>query len=74
MKCPNCGGENFSTVDSRWGEGLVRRRRECRSCFTRFNTIEITELEYNKIKRQNRQFEEIADRFRKWDFDVGEQK
>lgn len=74
MKCPECNGENLHTIDSRWGYGFVKRRRECKSCGGRFNTLEITEKEYNKIMRKVTEFEEIAHRARRWDFDVGEER
>ena len=41
MKCPNCQSLNVFVLDSRPQEGMVRRRRECDSCGTRFSTVEI---------------------------------
>ena len=42
MKCPRCGANDDRVVDSREsGEGrVIRRRRECASCFLRFTTYE----------------------------------
>lgn len=46
MKCPYCGSEKDSVVDSRKGEGgkTVRRRRRCENCGKRYNTIERVEF------------------------------
>lgn len=41
MKCPNCQSLNVFVLDSRPQEGMVRRRRGCDSCGTRFSTVEI---------------------------------
>lgn len=41
MQCPNCGGENFRTIDSRRAKAHIRRRRECETCGTRFTTKEV---------------------------------
>ena len=51
MQCPNCSCANLKTVDSRAMDGGTRRRRECQECGGRFNTYEITEMEYNRLKR-----------------------
>ncbi len=43
MVCPKCGNDT-KVIDSREDEMLiaVNRRRECRTCAKRFNTVEIT--------------------------------
>lgn len=41
MKCPNCESKNVFVVESRPQAGVVRRRRECDDCGTRFSTVEI---------------------------------
>jgi transcriptional regulator NrdR family protein len=51
MQCPSCGSEDLKTVDSRPSDGMIRRRKECKSCGGRFSTYEITEKEYNRLKR-----------------------
>ena len=42
MKCPYCGNEQDSVLDSRPLEGasVIRRRRECQGCAKRFTTYE----------------------------------
>lgn len=46
MWCPFCNHEDTRVVDSRvTGDGMqIRRRRECASCASRFNTYETPEL------------------------------
>ena len=51
MQCPKCNCTDLKTVDSRPGDGMTRRRKECQGCGGRFNTYEITEKEYNRMKR-----------------------
>ena len=43
MKCPFCGYEKSSVIDSRPVEenNSIRRRRECESCHKRFTTYEV---------------------------------
>lgn len=43
MKCPFCGFEKSSVIDSRPVEenNSIRRRRECESCHKRFTTYEV---------------------------------
>ena len=42
MKCPRCGHLESRVVDSRYREGgeVIRRRRECEKCGSRFTTYE----------------------------------
>ena len=42
MRCPKCGGNKSSVVDSRQAEdgNTIRRRRECEECQHRFTTYE----------------------------------
>lgn len=46
MKCPYCGGNETKVIDSREGEGVIRRRRECENieCGKRFTTYERIEM------------------------------
>ena len=46
MYCPFCGATDTTVIDSRLAsEGaMVRRRRECLSCYERFTTFETAEL------------------------------
>lgn len=45
MRCPKCGGNKSSVVDSRQAEdgNTIRRRRECEKCQHRFTTYERVE-------------------------------
>ena len=45
MRCPKCGGNKSSVVDSRQAEDgtTIRRRRECEECQHRFTTYERVE-------------------------------
>lgn len=45
MRCPACGEDNNSVIDSRETEGgsAIRRRRECLTCSRRFTTKERVE-------------------------------
>src|SRR5882672_11528431 len=57
MKCPFCGENNDSVVDSREaGDGsFVRRRRECLKCERRFTSYErIDEIPYMVVKKDGR--------------------
>ena len=42
MRCPHCGNIDDKVVDSRPSSdhSVIRRRRECLACATRFTTIE----------------------------------
>lgn len=44
MRCPKCGSEELSVVDSRGDDLAIRRRRECQSCQFRFTTYERIEF------------------------------
>jgi transcriptional repressor NrdR len=51
MWCPFCNHENTRVVDSRLTrDGMqIRRRRQCESCNSRFNTYESSELKAPRI-------------------------
>lgn len=44
MRCPRCGSDDLSVVDSRGDGTSIRRRRECAGCEFRFTTFERIEL------------------------------
>ena len=44
MRCPKCGQEELSVVDSRGDDLAIRRRRECQACQFRFTTYERIEF------------------------------
>jgi transcriptional repressor NrdR len=46
MKCPVCG-KKAKVIDVREVGNRIKRRRECTSCLTRFNTFE--GLDYTSI-------------------------
>lgn len=54
MRCPKCGGNKSSVVDSRQAEDgkTIRRRRECDECHHRFTTYErVEELTLVVVKK-----------------------
>lgn len=44
MKCPICKC-NTKTLESRQKDNIMRRRKECVNCFTRFTTHEKIQIE-----------------------------
>ncbi len=60
MKCPFCGSENTSVIDSREIENgyVIRRRRICGNCNRRFTTYE--KFEIFVLKRNGK--EEVFDK------------
>lgn len=48
--CEKCGQVNSQVVDTRQPDGIVRRRRECMTCKTRWYTFEIGEQSMNDLK------------------------
>lgn len=64
MRCPKCGGNKSSVIDSRQAEdgNTIRRRRECDECQYRFTTYErVEERTLVVVKRMARgnNFQEI---------------
>ena len=58
MRCPVCGAANSSVKDSRPSDddAVIRRRRSCDACGSRFTTFERVQLrEITVIKRDGRQ-------------------
>lgn len=55
MKCPQCGHTNDRVLDTReQKEGdLIRRRRECMACKTRFTTVESLVLTYPYVIKKD---------------------
>lgn len=41
MKCPVCGSDNITTIDSRSDNDSIVRRKKCIACNHRWSTIEI---------------------------------
>lgn len=44
MRCPRCGSDKTSVIDSRADGDSIKRRRQCNDCDSRFNTYERLEL------------------------------
>ncbi len=55
MKCPFCGANDTSVMDSRVGEegNSIRRRRRCQVCQKRFTTYETADLMMPQVVKQN---------------------
>ena len=55
MKCPYCGQTTTSVKDSRPAEdnSVVRRRRECTDCDSRFTTLERVQLRELVVTKRN---------------------
>src|SRR4030042_2711306 len=60
MNCPYCGFEDSKVIDSRAGEGGIRRRRQCLSCGQRFSTLERTELGVLLVAKKDGRREEFS--------------
>ncbi len=56
MRCPTCGSEDSQVLETRDSPEGVQRRRRCKQCQQRFNTIERIALEHPPmvIKRDGR--------------------
>ena len=55
MKCPFCGANDTSVMDSRVSEegNSIRRRRRCQTCQKRFTTYETADLMMPQVVKQN---------------------
>jgi len=55
MKCPRCAADDDRVVDSRTSADaeVIRRRRECLSCFMRFTTYERVEESPLRVVKKN---------------------
>ncbi|RMA97778.1 transcriptional regulator NrdR [Hydrogenothermus marinus] len=55
MKCPKCGSINDKVIDTRLSKDatVIRRRRECIECGTRFTTYERQEEEKIIVKKKS---------------------
>lgn len=51
MDCPVCGGATV-VADSRGAGDQIKRRRRCRACGYRFNTIELDMDQYERMIRR----------------------
>ena len=63
MNCPYCGGQEARVIDSRGLDEVVRRRRKCLTCGSRFTTYErIQPNEIFVIKKDGRREEFSRDK------------
>lgn len=55
MKCPFCGADDTTVVDTRINEDgdIVRRRRRCLTCDKRFTTYERAEIRLPQVVKKN---------------------
>jgi transcriptional repressor NrdR len=55
LKCPRCGVDDNKVIDSRAGKDnyVIRRRRECLSCRSRFTTYERIEEELPLVVKRD---------------------
>ncbi len=61
MRCPKCGAQKDKVVDSRAGDdgAVIRRRRQCLRCHTRFTTYEQLIRETLRVKKRNGVYEDF---------------
>ena len=61
MKCPQCGAMDDKVIDSRSSRdgAMIRRRRACLKCSTRFTTYEEIFREKLRVKKRDGAFEEF---------------
>jgi transcriptional regulator NrdR family protein len=45
IRCPNCGSDDYKTVDSRPSVGSIRRRLRCQACGEKVTTYERIETD-----------------------------
>lgn len=68
MKCPYCGKDNTSVIDSREAEDQtsIRRRRSCMNCSKRFTTYERVEgIDLKVIKKDGTREDFSRDKLRR---------
>ena len=55
MRCPFCGADDTTVVDTRVNDegDLVRRRRKCSACDKRFTTYERAEIRLPQVVKKN---------------------
>lgn len=51
MKCPACKGTDEIVIDTRDVSEGQRRRRECRTCGHKWNTIEMSMSEIEEMRK-----------------------
>lgn len=57
MKCPCCGYYDSKVIDSRPKDTIIKRRRECLKCGTRFTTIETIDKPMVMVEKRSGSFE-----------------
>lgn len=71
MNCPKCGADALKVVDTRGGDGTVRRRRECLICSYRFTSYEISEAKMSKYERAVRKMQKMDRTIQEIIIDIG---
>lgn len=61
MRCPKCSAVDDKVIDSRSSRdgALIRRRRECLKCGSRFTTYEEIFREKLRVEKRNGEYEEF---------------
>jgi transcriptional repressor NrdR len=60
MNCPYCGAEDSKVINTiHDSQGVIRRRRECKSCQCRYNTFERVEVSTPLLIKQDGTREEF---------------
>lgn len=51
LACPNCASGKLDILETRRKGSVMKRRRQCGVCEFRFNTVEISEADYDRAVR-----------------------
>lgn len=52
MTCPKCGSDNLGVIRTNDEVDQIIRRRECRECGYRFNTVETDSDVYERLNKK----------------------
>lgn len=52
--CPNCGSDKSKVSDSRKKDEAIYRIRECTSCYEKYGTIEIMNVDYKGYGKRDK--------------------
>jgi transcriptional regulator NrdR family protein len=59
MNCPKCGYSYSRAIDSRHIGKEQRVRKRCGNCGSRFTVYEVSDLEYKRLKKQEKTIAKI---------------